>query len=236
MFSWASSWLRDAAPPPVGPGPRAWTCTSAPAIYFLDGVGRKVRDIAAVLVQAVIARISGSSFPGRCDPGFPSISGSLGLNEPFRLAAQDVRFQPVVQVQPQLLFGTGRHPVTELIEPRPGFVQPSPRLLGLPEALVGQGQPQPVEHRTAQSGVGPEALLEEGDRLFESAGAVSQGPLLGQRPEQMARVLEFLLGQAAWQRRLGDGIGSQSAGAGHMVGGGPPAMPHRSMMSAQVLT
>src|SRR5262249_17266512 len=75
-------------------------------------------------------------------------------------------------------FGTGRHPVTVVTEPRPGFVQPSPRLLGLPEAPVGQGQPQPVEHRTARSGVGPEALLEAGDRLLEPAGAVS--PELGQ--------------------------------------------------------
>ena len=41
-----------------------------------------------MLVQEVIARISESSFPGR-----------LGLNEPFRLAAQDMRFQPVLQVR-----------------------------------------------------------------------------------------------------------------------------------------
>jgi NAD(P)-dependent dehydrogenase (short-subunit alcohol dehydrogenase family) len=38
----------------------------------------------------------------------------------FRLAAQDVRFQPVVQVQPQLLLGTGRHPVAVLIRDVPG--------------------------------------------------------------------------------------------------------------------
>src|SRR5262249_41762071 len=158
--------------------------------YLLDAVGRKVRDIAAVLVQAVLARISGSSFPGRSNPGFPSISGSLGLNEPFRLAAQDVRFEPVVQLQPQLLFGTGRHPVTVLIEPRLGFVQPSPRLLGLPEALFGQGQPQPVEHRPARSGVGPQALLEARDRLLEPAGAVRKGPCSvsdqNSRPESLS--------------------------------------------------
>jgi hypothetical protein len=58
----------------------------------------------------------------------------------FRLVAQDVRFQPVVQVQVQLLVGPGRHPVTVLIEPRLGVAQPAPRLLGLPEALlVGAG-------------------------------------------------------------------------------------------------
>jgi hypothetical protein len=39
----------------------------------------------------------------------------------FGLAAQDVRFQPVVQVQPQLLLGTGRDPVSVLIEPRLGL-------------------------------------------------------------------------------------------------------------------
>ena len=69
MFSWASSlssgrrtaasWYRAAG---IGVHFRSYS-------YFLDAVGRKVRDIAAVLLQAVIARIGGSSFPGRCDPG-----------------------------------------------------------------------------------------------------------------------------------------------------------------------
>ncbi len=125
--------------------------------------------------------LSRSSFLRRAAvPVFRSISGSFGRNQRFRLAAQDVRFQPIVQVQPEFLFGTGRHPVTVLIEPRPGLVQPAARLLGLPEALVGQGQPQPVEHRIARPGVGLEALLEERHRLLEPAGAVRQGPLLGQ--------------------------------------------------------
>ena len=42
-----------------------------------------------------------SSFPGRA--AFPvcrTISGSFGRNQCFCLAAQDVRFQPVVEVQP----------------------------------------------------------------------------------------------------------------------------------------
>ena len=59
--------------------------------------------------------------------------------ECFRLAAQDVHPQPVVQVQPERFVGTGRHPVTVPIEPRQGLAQPAPRLLDLPEALVGQG-------------------------------------------------------------------------------------------------
>ena len=43
-------------------------------------------------------------------------------NQRFGLAAQDVNFQPVVQVQPDFRFGTGRHPVAVLIEPRLGLV------------------------------------------------------------------------------------------------------------------
>ena len=67
----------------------------------------------------------------------------------FRLEVQDVRLQPIVQVQPEFLVRTSRHPVAVLIEPCPGLVQPAARLLALPEALVGQGQPQPVQDRRA---------------------------------------------------------------------------------------
>ena len=118
-----------------------------------------------------------------CRPAFPvfrTTSGTFGRNHRFRLAAQDVRLQPIVQVQPEFLFGTGRHPVTVLIEPCPGFVQPAARLVGLTEPLVGQGQPQPVENRPARLWVGLEALLEERHCFLEPAGAVRQGPLLGQ--------------------------------------------------------
>jgi hypothetical protein len=74
-------------------------------------------------------------------PGFPSVSGILGLNQGFRIAAQDVRFQPVLQPQPEFLFGTGRHPIIVLIGPRSDLVQRATRLYGPQEALVGQGQP-----------------------------------------------------------------------------------------------
>ena len=44
--------------------------------------------------------LSRSPFPGRASlPVFCNNSGSFALNQRFRLAAQDVRFQPVVQVQ-----------------------------------------------------------------------------------------------------------------------------------------
>jgi hypothetical protein len=39
----------------------------------------------------------------------------------FCLAAQDVRFQPVVEVQPELRFGMGGHSVDELVEPDLGL-------------------------------------------------------------------------------------------------------------------
>jgi hypothetical protein len=60
--------------------------------------------------------------------------------------AQDVGFQPVVQVQAQLLLGTRRHPASVLIEPRLGLAQPAPRLRGFAQALLRQGKPQPVQH------------------------------------------------------------------------------------------
>ncbi len=76
--------------------------------------------------------LSRSSFLGRAAvPAIRCISGSFGLNQCFRLAAQDVRLQPVVQVQPEILFRTGRHPVRVLIEPRLGLIQPPMRLLEL---------------------------------------------------------------------------------------------------------
>ena len=60
--------------------------------------------------------LSRSSFLRRAAvPAFRCISGSFGLNQRFRLAAQDVRLQPIVQVQAEFLFRTGRHPVTVLI-------------------------------------------------------------------------------------------------------------------------
>jgi putative heme-binding domain-containing protein len=117
---------------------------------------------------------------------------TCGLDQRFRLAAQDVRLQPVVQVQPHLRFRAGRHPVAILIEPRLGLAQPVLRLLGLPDALVGQGQPQPVQDRRARLGVGPQTLLEERHRFLEPAGTVRQGASLGQRPE-FSGALEFLL-------------------------------------------
>jgi hypothetical protein len=78
-----------------------------------------------------------SSFLWR--PAFPvlrTISGTCGRNHGFRLTAQDVRFEPIVQVQPQLFFGPGRHPVTEVVEPRLGLFQPAARPVALSEALI----------------------------------------------------------------------------------------------------
>jgi hypothetical protein len=49
-----------------------------------------------------------------------------------------MRFQPVVEVQPELLFGMRRHSLFELVEPRLRLVQSPARLLGLPEALIAQ--------------------------------------------------------------------------------------------------
>jgi hypothetical protein len=46
-------------------------------------------------------------------------------NQCFRLAPQDVRFQPVVVVQAELLFSPGRYPVAALVKPRLG---PSPAI------------------------------------------------------------------------------------------------------------
>src|SRR4051812_16458632 len=66
------------------------------------------------------------------------------------LAEQYVRFEPVVEVESELSFGIGRHSVTELIEPRLGLVQPAPRVLGFPDALMGKGQPDPVDHCTTR--------------------------------------------------------------------------------------
>ena len=74
-----------------------------------------------------IGAVGGSSFLWLT--AFPlsrTLSGSFGKDQCFRLAAEDVRFQPIVQVQPELLFGTGRHPITKLIEPCLGFGQPTP--------------------------------------------------------------------------------------------------------------
>jgi hypothetical protein len=73
-------------------------------------------------------------------PSFPSIAGSLGLNQRFRLAAQDVRFQPIVQVQPELLLGTGRQSVRVVNEPLLGLVQPAALLLGLPESVLARAR------------------------------------------------------------------------------------------------
>ena len=91
-----------------------------------------------------------------------------------------MRFQPVVEVESELSFGIGRHSVTELIEPRLGLVQPARAPWFPPTALMGKGQPDPVDHGTTRLRVGLEALLEEGHRFLISAVPVCQGPLLGQ--------------------------------------------------------
>jgi hypothetical protein len=75
-------------------------------------------------------------------PGCPCRLGGLWLESVFRLAAEDVRFQPVVVVQTELLIGPGRHPVTVLVEARLGLLQPEASLLVLPEALLGKSQPE----------------------------------------------------------------------------------------------
>ena len=73
---------------------------------------------------------------------------------------------------------------------------------------------------TARPGFGSARRLCSNKRAasLEPAGPVVQGPLLGQRPELSGGGLELLLGQAAGQRRVRDGVGGQGAGAGHVVG------------------
>jgi hypothetical protein len=69
-----------------------------------SGPGHRIgRHAALIRFTGVSARASTPQLEfisgARGVPGFPSISGSLGLNQRFRLVAKGVRFQPVVQVQ-----------------------------------------------------------------------------------------------------------------------------------------
>jgi hypothetical protein len=97
------------------------------------------------------------------------------LNQRFSLAAQDVGLQPVMEMQPDLLFGMLRYPVAGLIEPGLGFAQPATCLLELAEALVGQRQSQPVGHGSAHREVRLTALLEDRRGSLELAGPVRHG-------------------------------------------------------------
>ncbi len=56
MLSWASCWLPGVAPRPVG-GAAAVGERRRSSSYFLDAVGRKVRDPAAVLLRIVLDRV-----------------------------------------------------------------------------------------------------------------------------------------------------------------------------------
>src|SRR5262245_52949191 len=79
-------------------------------------------------------------------------------HERFCLFAQNMCFEPVVQVQTQFLFGARRHPVPVLVEPCCCSVQPMTRVFGPPEAVACQGEPEPVDNGLAGRGVGEKAL------------------------------------------------------------------------------
>src|SRR5437762_1547578 len=101
----------------------------------------------------------------------------------FGLAAQDLGFQPIMEVKPEFLFGIRRDSITELIEPLLGRAEPAARFLGLSKAVIGQGQPEPVDDGAARLGISPKTLLGEAGRDLKLSRPIGKGALLGQRPE-----------------------------------------------------
>ena len=150
----------------------------------------------------------------------------------FSLAAQDLGFQPIVQVKPEVLFGMRRHSVGELIEPFLSLAEPAARFLGLPKAVIGQGQPEPVDDGAARFGISLETLLGEAGRDLKLSCPIREGALLGQRPELPCVGLKLFLNQADRQLLITCGVGGQSASSGYMV---RPRASHFAARLDQVL-
>ena len=136
----------------------------------------------------------------------------------FGLAAQDLGFQPVMQVKPEFFFSMRRHSIRELIEPLLGLAEPAARLLGLPKAVIGQGQPEPVDDGAARLGISLETLFGETCRGLELSRPVCQGALLGQRPELRRVLLEFVVGESSEQLSITCAVGGEGAGPCDVVG------------------
>jgi hypothetical protein len=82
----------------------------------------------------------------------------------FGLAAQNLGFQPMMEVKPEFLFSMRRDSVTELIEPLLCLADPAACFLGLPKAVIGQDQLESVDDGAAQLGISLETLLGEAGR------------------------------------------------------------------------
>jgi hypothetical protein len=98
--------------------------------------------------------------------------------------------------------------------------------------MIGQGQLQRVEHRTARPGVGLKALLEEGDRLLEPAGAVRQGPCSVNDQNSRAESLSSFSARRPVSDTSATASGARVKVRAIWKDRGPPALPHRSIRRA----
>jgi hypothetical protein len=97
---------------------------------------------------------------------FASTRSSLGSrHQTLHFLSQDVSFEPGVAMQSQIS-GVERHPVPLLIQPLDSLAQPQSCLRGVSVLLMREGQPQPVQYRSARPAVSRQALSQQKNEVL----------------------------------------------------------------------